>query len=147
MSRRINIFCIKFKIATFLFIQLHVRVNIWCECLKHLHDRTFYWNISPMPAGVIFHVCHSSNYCFWWPPLVFSSRYIIKKFEDTRELIGNRDATDTHPIVNRTHEQPLESAVKPIVPDIPVSSAPQLENSLGGQQSWHTDLSQFWLSD
>jgi len=52
-------------------------------------------------------------------------------FEDTRELIGSRNATDKHTIVNRIHEQPLKSAVKPSVPDTPVSSALQLVHSLG----------------
>jgi hypothetical protein len=65
----------------------------------------------------------------------FQADISYKKLEDTRELIGSRDATDKHTIVNRTHEQPLKSAVKPRVPDIPVSSAPQLVHSFGRQQS------------
>jgi hypothetical protein len=69
------------------------------------------------------------------PLWYFQADISYKKFEDTRELIGKRDATDKHTIVNRTHEQPLKSAVKPSVPDIPVSSASQLAHSLGRQQS------------
>ena len=45
VSRRLNIFCIKFKITTLfpntttLLTQLNVRVDILLMCEKHLHDR------------------------------------------------------------------------------------------------------------